>query len=52
MTNYKLLKDMGLQSDVYLEIMRVILFQNVIGSFMYAMVCVKPNIAHAMGVVN
>jgi hypothetical protein len=35
MTNYKLLKDMGLQNDANLEAMRVISFQNVIGSFMY-----------------
>jgi len=52
MTNYKLLKDMGLQSDVYLEIMRAILFQNGIRSFMYAMVCIRPDITYAMGVVN
>jgi ATP-binding cassette subfamily B (MDR/TAP) protein 1 len=52
MTNYKLFKDMGPQSDVNLEAMQAILFQNVIGSFMYAMVCIRPNIAHAMGVVS
>jgi hypothetical protein len=32
--------------------MQAILFLNDIGSFMYAMVCIRPNIAHAMGVVN
>jgi hypothetical protein len=52
MTNYKLLKDMGPQSDVNLEAMQAILFQNVIGSFMSAMVCIRPNSAHVMGVVN
>ncbi len=45
MTNYKLLKDMGLQDDANLEIMRVIPFQNVIGSLMYAIICTRPNIA-------
>jgi hypothetical protein len=43
---------MGLQSDVNLEVMQAILFLNDIESFMYAMVCVSPNIAHAMGVVS
>jgi hypothetical protein len=52
MTNYKLLKDMGPQSDVNLEAMQAILFQNVIGSFMYAMVCVRLDISHVMGVVS
>ncbi len=43
---------MGLQNDANLEIMWVSLFQNVIGSFMYAMVCTRPDIAQVMGVVN
>jgi len=52
MTSHKLSKDMGLQNDANLEIMWVSLFQNVIGSFMYAMVCTRPDIAQVMGVVN
>jgi ATP-binding cassette subfamily B (MDR/TAP) protein 1 len=52
MINFKLLKDMGLQNDVGLNVMCVIPFQNVIGSPMYAMVCTRPNIAHAIGVVS
>jgi hypothetical protein len=52
MTNYKFLKDMGPQSDVNLEAMQAILFQNAIGSFVYAMVCVRLDIAHAMGFVS
>ncbi len=53
MTNCKLLKDMGLQSDVDFETMWSIPFQNVIGSFMYEMVCIRPNIAHeGVGVVS
>jgi hypothetical protein len=32
--------------------MWVSLFRNVIGSFMYAMVCTRLDIAQAMGVVN
>jgi hypothetical protein len=45
MTNCKLSKDMGPQSDVDLETMQAILFQNAIGSFMYAMVCIRLDIA-------
>jgi hypothetical protein len=52
MTSHKLSKDMGLQNDANLEIMWVSLFQNVIGNFMYAMVCTRPDIAQVMGVVN
>jgi ATP-binding cassette subfamily B (MDR/TAP) protein 1 len=52
MTNCKLSKDMGPQNDVNLEGLLAILFQNVIGSFMYVMVCIKLDIAHAMGVVS
>jgi ATP-binding cassette subfamily B (MDR/TAP) protein 1 len=43
---------MGPQSDVDLEEMRAILFQNVIGSLVYAMVCTRPNIAKLVGVVS
>jgi hypothetical protein len=31
---------------------QIIMFQNVIRSLMYAMVCIKFDIAHAMGVVS
>ncbi len=40
------------QNDVGLNAMHAIPFQNVIGSLMYAMVCTRPNITHAMGVVS
>jgi hypothetical protein len=52
MTNCKLLKGMGLQNDANLEIMWVIPFQNVIGSFMYAMVWTKLDIAQVVGVTS
>jgi ATP-binding cassette subfamily B (MDR/TAP) protein 1 len=52
MTNCKLSKDTCPQNDVDLEGMLTILFQNVIGSLMYAMVCIKLDMAHAMGVVS
>jgi ATP-binding cassette subfamily B (MDR/TAP) protein 1 len=52
MTNFKLSKDMGPQNDVDLKGMLSTLFQNAIGSLMYAMVCKRLDIAHAMGVVN
>ncbi len=45
MINCKLSKDMGPQNDVDLETMQAILFQNDIGSFMYAMVCTRFDIA-------
>jgi hypothetical protein len=45
MTNCKFSKDMGLQSDVNLEGMWVILFQDVIGSLMYAIICTRFDIA-------
>jgi hypothetical protein len=52
MTNYKLSNDMGLQSDANFETMWAISSQNVIGSFMYAMVCTRSNIAQVGGLVN
>jgi hypothetical protein len=48
----KLSKDMGPQNDADLEIMWVIPFPNVIGSFMYAIACTRHDIAQAMGVLN
>jgi hypothetical protein len=52
MTNCKLSKDMGFQNDVNLKVVQAIPFQNVIGSFMYAMVCTRLDIAQVVGVVN
>lgn len=52
MTNYKLSKDMGPQNDADLEVMWVIPFQNVIGSFIYAMVCKRFDIRHVVGFVS
>jgi hypothetical protein len=43
---------MGPQSDVKLEEMWAILFQNAIENLLYAMVCIRPNIAKVVGVVN
>jgi hypothetical protein len=43
---------MGPQSDEDLEVMWVIPFQNVIGSFMYAMVFKRLEIGHVVGVVS
>jgi hypothetical protein len=40
---------MGPQSDADLEVIWVIPFQNVIGSFMYAMVCKRLDIGHVKG---
>ncbi len=49
MTNCKLSKDMGPQSDVNLEGMWVILFQDVIGNLMYVIVCTRLDIAKQWG---
>jgi hypothetical protein len=43
---------MGLQSDAHLEVMWAILFQNVIESLMYAMVCIRLDIVHVVWVAN
>ncbi len=51
-TTCKLSKDMGFQSDANFEAMWVILSQNVIRSFMYAMVCTRFNITQVGGVVS
>jgi ATP-binding cassette subfamily B (MDR/TAP) protein 1 len=40
------------QNDVDLEEMWAILFQNVIGSLVYAMVCIRPNITEVVGFVS
>ena len=34
------------------EDMSHVLYESVVGSLMYAMVCTRPDIAHAMGVFN
>jgi hypothetical protein len=52
MANCKLLKDVGPQGDGGVEVMWGILFQNVIKSFMYAMVCIRPNITWVVRVVT
>jgi hypothetical protein len=52
MTNYKLSKDLGSQNGTDLKVIWVIPFQNVIGSFMYAMVCKKFDIGHVVGFVS
>jgi hypothetical protein len=43
---------MGCQNDANLEVVHAIPFENVIGNFMYAMVCIRPEIIQAVGVVN
>ncbi len=45
MINCKFLKDMNPQNDANLEAMWVSMFQNVIGSLIYAMVCTRLDIA-------
>jgi hypothetical protein len=49
LTNCKFSKDMGPQSDANLEGIWVILFQNVIGNLMYAIVCTRLDIVRQWG---
>ncbi len=51
-TNCKLLKDMGCQSDANLEAIHVIPFENAIGNLMYVMVCIRFDIVQVVGVVG
>jgi hypothetical protein len=49
MTNCKLSKDMGPQTDANLEGMWVIIFQDVIGNLMYAIVCTRFDVVKQRG---
>ncbi len=49
LTNCKLSKGMDPQNDANLEVMWAIPFLNAIGSFMYAMVCTRLDIAQVGG---
>ena len=48
----KLSKKMCLTARVEKENMDKVLYSSVVGSLMYAMVCTRPDIAHAVGVVS
>jgi hypothetical protein len=50
--NLHLSKNHALQSVEEIDIMRVVSYQQAIGFFTYAMVCIHPNLAFAMGAIS
>ena len=50
--HFKLCKEMHPKTLEEIEYMSKIPYSSAVGSFMYAMVCTRPDIAHAVGVVS
>ena len=50
--HFKLSKEMCPKTQEEIDYMSRIPYSSTVGSFMYAMVCTRPNIAHAVGVVS
>ena len=50
--HFKLIKEMCLETHEEIDYMSRIPYSSVIGSLMYAMVCTRPNIPHAVGFVS
>ena len=51
-SNFKLSKEQSLKTEEVRDHMSKVPYASAIGSLMYAMVCIRSNIAHAVGVVN
>ena len=51
-SHFKLSKDMCLETHEEIDYMSRIPYSAAVGSLIYAMVCTRPNIAHAVGVVS
>ena len=51
-THFKLSKEMCPKTQEDIEYMSKVPYQSAVGSLMYAMVCTRPDIAHAVGVVS
>ena len=49
---FKLRKDMCPETQEEIDYMSKIPYSSAVGSLMYAMVCTRPDIAHAVGVVS
>jgi hypothetical protein len=50
--HFKLSAKQCAESDNDLEYMSIVPYSSVVGSLMYAMVCSRPDLSHAMGVVS
>jgi hypothetical protein len=51
-SHFKLTKEMCPKTQEEIEYMSRVPYSSAVGSLMYAMVCTRPDIAHAMGVVS
>merc|ERR1712080_750413 len=51
-SHFKLSKDHSPTSEQDKRYMAIIPYSSVVGSLMYAMVCTRPDLAHAVGVVS
>ena len=51
-SHFKLSKEQSPKTEEEVDYMSKISYASTIGSLMYAMVCTRPNIAHAVGVVS
>ena len=51
-SHFKLSKDMYPETHEEIDYMSMIPYSSAIGSLIYAMVCTRPDIAHAVGVVS
>ena len=51
-SHFKLSKEQSLKIEEKRDHMSKVPYASAIGSLMYAMVCTRPDIAHAMGVVS
>ena len=51
-SRFKLSKNQSLKIEKEMDHMSKVPYASTIGNLMYAMVCTRPNIAHAVGVVS
>ena len=51
-SHFKLSKEQSLKTEEEMDHMSKVPYASAIDSLMYAMVCTRPDIAHAMGVVS
>ena len=51
-SHFKLSKEQSPKTEEEMDYMSKVSYASTIGSLMYAMVCTRPNIAHAVGVVS